>query len=384
MMHSLWVALISAIIFLYITPSPIEDAQPYDLGPLPKLEGVFAKNELLGSIEKLYEGMIVGPESFDFDSQGRMYFGCANGTIFRSSREPGSPLEVFVLATGSISPSVVCDGSYHSEPICGRPLGMRFRNGTLWVLDAYHGLQSYDAQGQLTSHLDAFQGRKLGFPNDLDFVDGKIFFTESSPKFQRKDYMLLLMEHANSGNLFSYDIESRDFQLEKSGFCWPNGIQHVQDENGNFVFVAETSAAQIKKIHVTGSQAGQVEISAKNLPCLPDNVRWDKQHGVLWVGCSTKRSLPFSLVDAIGPYPGFRKFMTKIIPQSWILKLAPIRGMILALDKNGHVIKTLQDESGNFGFFSEVKFHENFLYLGSFRNSYLGRLKLPPNFFNEK
>lgn len=121
---------------------------------------------------------------------------------------------------------------------------------------------------------------------------------------------------------------------------------------------------------------GTVDEFAGNLPCIPDNIRWDSQLEVFWLGCATKRVAPFSFLDSLGPFPLIRRILTRVIPLSMLHSIAPRYGMILALNMEGSITESLQDPNGTISFISEVHRVGNVLFLGSFRNSFLGRLVL--------
>ncbi|CAJ0932950.1 unnamed protein product [Ranitomeya imitator] len=101
-------------------------------------------------------------------------------------------------------------GTRDNEPNCGRPLGIRVGpNGTLFVADAYQGIFEVNpttgAVVQLVSSATPIQGKKMSFLNDLAVTsDGrKIYFTDSSSKWQRRDYPYLVMEATDDGRLVS-------------------------------------------------------------------------------------------------------------------------------------------------------------------------------------
>lgn len=101
-------------------------------------------------------------------------------------------------------------GGREDEPTCGRPLGMRVGpNNTLFVADAYYGLYEVDPNtGEtktLVSTKTLIEGQKLSFVNDLTVTrDGrKIYFTDSSSKWQRQDYLFLVMEGTDDGRQVS-------------------------------------------------------------------------------------------------------------------------------------------------------------------------------------
>lgn len=51
-------------------------------------------------------------------------------------------------------------------------------------------------------------------------------------------------------------------------------------------------------------------------------------------------------------------------------------GLIIEFDDKGNIIQSLQSPGGKVARISEVLEHNGYLYLGSWRNHYLGRVKL--------
>lgn len=74
------------------------------------------------------------------------------------------------------------------EPLCGRPLGLRFNaEGDLYIADAYYGLRVVGPKGGPAAPLvTEVAGVPLRFTNDVDFGQDTIYFTESSSKFQKQ------------------------------------------------------------------------------------------------------------------------------------------------------------------------------------------------------
>ena len=58
-----------------------------------------------------------------------------------------------------------------------------------------------------------------------------------------------------------------------------------------------------------------------------------------------------------------------------IMKAAIPCGLILEINKNGHIVRSLMDlDAEKFGFISEVEDDAGVLYLGSFIKPYIGRV----------
>jgi hypothetical protein len=87
----------------------------------------------------------------------------------------------------------VCDGSNNpnSEPICGRPLGLKFNLATcdLYIADAYFGLLMVEPLGGMAKQLaTSAEGVPFRFTNALDINSktGEVYFTDTSIFFQRR------------------------------------------------------------------------------------------------------------------------------------------------------------------------------------------------------
>lgn len=54
----------------------------------------------------------------------------------------------------------------------------------------------------------------------------------------------------------------------------------------------------------------------------------------------------------------------------------PKYGLVVELDAGGHIVRSLHSPQHKIHMLSEVLEHEGHLYLGSYRNPFLGRVKL--------
>lgn len=60
----------------------------------------------------------------------------------------------------------------------------------------------------------------------------------------------------------------------------------------------------------------------------------------------------------------------------YVLPLLRRHGIVIEFDEDGKILRSLQSPDGKISDLSQVTEHEGYLYLGSFINDYLGRLKL--------
>ncbi|XP_032715237.1 adipocyte plasma membrane-associated protein isoform X6 [Lontra canadensis] len=229
----------------------------------------------------------------------------------------------------------------------------------------------------LISSETPIEGRKMSFVNDLTITqDGrKIYFTDSSSKWQRRDYLLLVMEGTDDGRLLEYDTETKEVKVLLDQLRFPNGVQLSPTED--FVLVAETTMARIRRFYLSGLMKGGADLFVENLPGFPDNIR-PSSSGGYWVGMATIRSNPgFSMLDFLSERPFIKRMIFKLFSQETVMKFVPRYSLVLELSDSGAFRRSLHDPNGQVvSYISEVHEHDGHLYLGSFRAPFLCRLSL--------
>uniref|UniRef100_A0A9J7X0R3 Adipocyte plasma membrane-associated protein n=2 Tax=Cyprinus carpio TaxID=7962 RepID=A0A9J7X0R3_CYPCA len=220
-------------------------------------------------------------------------------------------------------------------------------------------------------------GRRLGFVNDLDVTqDGKkLYFTDSSSRWQRRDFMHLIMEATADGRVLEYDIETKEVTVMMENLRFPNGIQLFPDEES--VLVAETTMARIRRVHVSGLNKGGMDTFIDNLPGFPDNIRRSSSGGY-WVAMSAVRPNPgFSMLDFLSQRPWLKKLIFKLFSQDTLLKFVPRYSLVVELQDGGTCVRSFHDPHGMVAaYISEAHEYNGHLYLGSFRSPYLCKLDL--------
>lgn len=361
------------LVFLDCVLSTETDPEYFELEKPPQWEGNLAPNTILSSAERLFENQLVGPESI-VTKDGKIYTGTGDGKVVRVS-EDGI---VTVIAQFGRPPC----GSFDDEPTCGRPLGMRFdKQGRLIVIDTYLGLYRVDVNTgkyeQLFPASMKVDGKASKFLNDIVISSsGDIFLTDSSWKWDRRHNRLMVFENRPYGRILKYNPAKNTTTVLVKGLYFPNGIELTKNED-SLLFV-ETTLCRVMRYYLKGPKAGQTEEFATNLPGLPDNIR-PSSPGGYWLGiAAVRRPTGFSGFDALASRPYIRKFMTKILDQESLLKLAgKPYGMAVELDSQGKILRTLHDPSGDtIGSVSEVEDVNGVLYFGSYHAPYLGKLDL--------
>ncbi|KAK3103508.1 hypothetical protein FSP39_019724, partial [Pinctada imbricata] len=315
--------------------------------PLPVLQGPLAVNTLLKKAQRIFEGEIIGPESFAADR----------------------------------------NGTFDSEPICGRPKGMKMNpldpNNSLVFIDSYSGLQEVNVHtGEIKTHISKNEGVNnvpFYFLNALDITrDGKIYFTDSSLKWDRRNYRYEVIEVNKQGRLMTYDLTTGESKLLLDKLFLANGIALSQDES--MLVVAEMSACRIRRYYLKGDKAGQTDILIENLPGYPDNIKLNSK-GHFYVGMGSVRYYGVSKIgpflDLVGPYPAVKRFLTKITPLKLFDIFMPKHSIILEIDIHGNIVSSLHDLGAKVIQASGEGFeHNGTLYVGSFWAPYVGQLDL--------
>lgn len=365
---SLVIPLLGAMMLL---ESPI-DPQILSFKEPPLMFGVLQPNTKLRQAERLFENQLSGPESM-VNIGDVMFTGTADGRVVKL--ENG---EVETIARFGSGPCKTRD----DEPTCGRPLGIRAGpNGTLFVADAYKGLFEVDPRKRavklLLSSETPIEGKKMSFVNDLTITrDGrKIYFTDSSSKWQRRDYLFLVMEGTDDGRLLEYDTETKEVKVLLDQLRFPNGVQLSPEED--FVLVAETTMARIRRVYVSGLMKGGADMFVENMPGFPDNIR-PSSSGGYWVAAATVRANPgFSMLDFLAEKPFIKRMIFKLFSQETVMKFVPRYSLVLEVSDSGAFRRSLHDPDGLVvTYVSEAHEHDGHLYLGSFGSPFICRLSL--------
>lgn len=292
-----------------------------------------------------------GPESLAFDGEGRgPYTGVADGRIMLWN---GPDLGWTYFAHTSPNWSEACiplnptAPNLELEHICGRPLGLRFSktSGDLHIADAYFGLMVVDSKGGLARSLAVeAENQRFTFTNDLDIdADGSIYFTDTSSKYSRRQFVLTAFAWDDTGRLLKYDTITKETKVLARGLVAPNGVSLSKD--GSFVVVAEGIAARLLRFWVKGPKAGEMEEFALS-PGHPDNVRRNEK-GEFWVAMHCKRS---SFIERMSPRPWLRSLIARLpIPLPYIYSLmlaARPHAMLARFSEDGELLQVLEDSDG--------------------------------------
>ncbi|HEY8553225.1 MAG TPA: SMP-30/gluconolactonase/LRE family protein [Burkholderiales bacterium] len=345
------IALVALIVlYLLYWPTGI-DPQPWNPPPAPALEGPFAPNDRLAHVERLAEGVGVGPETIAIDAEGRIYGGFADGRIVR------------INADGSGATTFAQTG--------GRPLGLEFDpRGNLIVADADKGLLAVAPDGNITVLATEHGGVPFRLVDDVAIGrDGTIYFTDASHKFSLGDLLNDFLEHGANGRLLAYDPTTRATRLLLGDLYFANGVAVSPDQT--FLLVNETSKYRVRRVWLAGPNQGRSDVLIDNLPGFPDNIAYNGRD-TYWIALVAPRSRE---LDALLPRPRLRAILARLPQALW--PKPTCHAFVLGIDADGKVVQNLQDpKCSRFGSVSAVTEHAGALYLGSLTEPAIGRLKL--------
>ncbi|XP_015081109.1 protein STRICTOSIDINE SYNTHASE-LIKE 10-like isoform X1 [Solanum pennellii] len=336
-------------------------------------ENALKSQNVLSKSEIIQLNGAIGPESVAFDPNGEgPYIGVADGRILKFQ---GSYWADFAV-TSSQRESCTLPFAPEMEHICGRPLGLRFdtKTGELYIADAYFGLQVVGPKGGLATPLvQKFEGKPLVFTNDVDIDDHDdvIYFTDTSTRYQRRQFVDSLLSRDATGRLMKYTKSTKKTEILIRGLAFANGVSLSKDRS--FVLVAETSNFRILRYWLKGPLEGTHDTFAE-LPGFPDNIRMNSK-GEFWVAIQAIRSQSsFSNSEMRNELLKLRFIAQKF---NDLLSVGLLHATAIKLSEDGRVLEVLEDVEGKtLRSISEVHEIDDKLLFGSVIMPFLGVYEL--------
>ncbi|CAO1334200.1 unnamed protein product [Diamesa tonsa] len=392
-----------SVIFLIVNLSPglpPKTTFPFEQFSVVKpkaLTGALELNNHLNNAERLFEGVLPGPEHLLARGKS-IYASLHNGNVVRIDGDHVTHIAQF---------GKPCQYP-QEEAICGRPLGMAFdtKGDNLIVADAYLGIWEVNLSNgqkkQLVKPEEELEGivpRAAKFFNSVAVAkNGDIYWTDSTSDFAMQDGMLSFFSNP-SGRLFHYNRATKKNVMLMDKLWFANGLALSADET--FVVVAETIGSRIQKFYLKGSKQGQSETFVDGLPGVPDNITPDEDG--LWVSLVTSADAQHPMLPhSLAKLPYVRKFLARILslvempfkfieniyPNSFCKNVVyqmggfesmkfifPDRSSIVRVDWNGNIIGAMHGFDKSIPQISHVLEFGGYLYLGSPYNNFIGRVK---------
>jgi sugar lactone lactonase YvrE len=322
---------------------------PVSIAPVawhaPESQGLvdpYAPNDLLQTATAIDLGHHEGPEDATLGYDNSVYVTTSGGRVLRIRNRK---VEEFAVTNG-------------------RPLGIEVaRDGSLFVANAYAGLQRVAADGSVSNLLESVDGSTPIYPNNLALADdGKIYFTEASSKFGAYEYrgtynasLLDIMEHGGHGGVFEFDPETRTARMLLDDLNYANGIA-ISDDN-QFLVIAETSNYRVLRHWLAGPRQGETDVLLENLPGFPDNIKTGRS-GRFWLGLAAPRN---ALLDSLADKPWLRKVVQRL-PAAVRPRAVP-SSHVIAFNGDGDILMNMQDPDARFPTLTGVLETQRSLYL---------------------
>lgn len=323
----------------------------------------YALNNRISKTEYIGLGELEGPEDVILDRDDHLYCGTRHGEIVRFFAPDYKRSEVFAH-TG------------------GFPLGLAFdREGTLLSCVGAMGLYGIAKSGEVKqlsaetsrSYTSIVDDARLRDPNDLDVgPDGRIYFTDSTTRYDAHDWALDSIESRPTGRLLVFDPKTGKTETLLDNYRYANGVCLAHD--GKSLFFAESWACRVHRYWIEGPKAGTAECVITDMPGYPDNINRasDGHYWMAWLGMRTPS------FDLALRHPGFRKRMTRRLPQDEWLFPNINTGGVVKFSSDGAIIETLGDMTGeSHPMVTSMREHKGYLYVGGILNNRVGRYKIP-------
>jgi len=291
------------------------------------------------------------PEDVVVDRAGHLIVGVDDGRVLRINPETGT--RETLVQTG------------------GRPLGLEAcADGRLLICDSPSGLLEWNPVTQtLTTLINEYQGQALPFcSNVVAAKDGVIYFSSSTDRYTIHDWKTDLIEQIPTGRLFRRDADGR-VTLLLDGLYFANGLVLAPDEA--WIIVAESGAYQLRRLWLTGPQAGTSEIFAE-VPAFPDNCS-QSADGLIWVALAAPR---MPIMMALKQIPlTLRRIIARLPDQ---VQPKPQRvAWVQAYAADGHLVHDFKWTDGRYSMVTGVCQHGDSVYLSSLAERSIFRFRLP-------
>ncbi|MCB1432891.1 MAG: SMP-30/gluconolactonase/LRE family protein [Alphaproteobacteria bacterium] len=329
---------------------------------VPESGSPYALNNRISRTEYIGLGELEGPEDVVLDRDDHLYCGTRHGEIVRFFAPDYKRWEVFAH-TG------------------GFPLGLAIdRDGNVLSCVGAMGLYSISPKGEVKqlsaetkrSYTSVVDDAMLRDPNDLDIApDGKIYFTDSTTRYDAHDWAIDSIEGRPTGRLLVYDPKTGETKTLLDNYRYANGVCMAHD--GKSLFFAESWACRVHRYWLEGPKAGTAECVIKDMPGYPDNINRasDGNYWMAWLGMRTPS------FDLALRHPGFRKRMSRRLPQDEWLFPNINTGGVVKFAEDGSIVETLGDMTGvSHPMVTSMREHKGYLFVGGILNNRIGRYKL--------
>jgi len=380
-----------------------------ELPDFPNTPSYIMQN-ITGLVELIGENELVGPESIINAGNDYLFVTLGDGRMARLQHSSDANKKVtwdFLPRTGSATPEQCVFSPAditETEAQCGRPLGLKLvkrstvdnshqinsekhDEDVLVITDAYKGFlmmtNIYDKDVN-TIRITTLAVRAETDPPEYHFSllnalvqtpDGFTYLTETTQHFQRRRIFWAVMEGRSTGRLLRYSHQTGVHVVADHLFM-PNGIALSHD--GRYLIIV--SGVQVLRYSLE-KQEIMAQPFVSVLPGTGDNIDAmshlpsGEPRKCYWAGLGSAFAKPFSLLKLASEKPILKSLLVALVPYKILIDLIPKLSALAVYDDTGELIQIYRDDNNIFPWVSEGESFDGYLYLGSWYNPFIARVK---------
>jgi hypothetical protein len=205
--------------------------------------------------------------------------------------------------------------------------------------------------------------------------DGAIYFTETSQVFHRRRIFHAAFDGRAAGRLLKF-TKQNDVTVAAEELYMPNGLSVSHDEQ----YLLIVSGVQILKYSL--KKRAMESKSFTSMPGTGDNIvtRQHLPNGTpskcYWAALGSKFAEPFSLLKAVSEKPYLKFILIALVPYKTIVEAIPKLSALAVYGEDGTLLDIYQDGDASAPWLSEGTVFGDYVYLGSWYNDFLARVKV--------
>jgi len=190
-------------------------------------------------------------------------------------------------------------------------------------------------------------------------------------------YVLDLLRAKRTGRLLRYDPTKNEVQIIASGLWFANGIAVVDAEETS-ILVSETSMGHALQYHITGNNAGSVEVVVDSLVGIIDGADCNHNTKLCYIPIPTPITTLFTVLHSRfmpRSVDAWLRTLLMMVPSSLAPKPKKYGGVVeFSLSSpETSVTRVLQDATGeNISLITGVTEYRGKLYLGGLESKFIG------------